>query len=52
MPRHLGYNNGPIRIKYATRLPKINLTSDQHPNSYDNIVAEVTNINDKNIGYE
>ena len=46
MPRHLGNNNRPISVNYVTRQPKINLTSDHHRNSHDNIVAK-TSLSDK-----
>ena len=45
-PRCLGNNNGPISNNYVTRQPKINLTSDHHQNSHDNIVAK-TLLSDK-----
>ena len=45
-PRHLGNNNRPISDNYVTRQPKINLTSNHHQNSHDNIVAK-TLLSDK-----
>ena len=46
MPKCLGNNNGPISVNYVTRQPKINLTSNHHRNSDDNIVAK-TLLSDK-----